>query len=133
MLSYFGYYYQVLFALFIQVLFFDEIVMEFLNGQFEREDIFFGEMVQLLSNFNWIYKSRNTDILADDILNCIPKSWIPIFQLNCLDNIQMAIKGETQVYKLLTSLQWHSQFLIKVKSKFRICSPLLVVMATGPF
>jgi hypothetical protein len=71
--------------------------MEFLNGQFEREDIFFGEIVQLLSNFNWIYKSRNTDILADEILNCIPKSWIPIFQLNYLDNIQVAIKGEAKV------------------------------------
>lgn len=71
--------------------------MEFLNGQFERDDVFFGEMVQLLSNFNWIYKSRNTDILADGILNCIPKSWIPIFQLNCLENIQMAIIGETIV------------------------------------
>ena len=71
--------------------------MEFLNGQFERDDVFFGEMVQLLSNFNWIYKSRNTDILADGILNCIPKSWIPIFQLNCLENIQMAINGETIV------------------------------------
>lgn len=71
--------------------------MEFLNGQFERDDVFFGEIVQLLSNFNWIYKSRNTDILADGILNCIPKSWIPIFQLNCLENIQMAINGETIV------------------------------------
>ena len=71
--------------------------MEFLNGQFERDDVFFCEMVQLLSNFNWIYKSRNTDILADGILNCIPKSWIPIFQLNCLENIQKAINGETIV------------------------------------
>jgi hypothetical protein len=73
------------------------VAMEFLNGQFERDDIFFGEIVKLLSDFSWIYKSRNTDILADGILNCIPNSWIPIFQLNFLDNIQMAIKGETKV------------------------------------
>ena len=73
------------------------VAMEFLNGQFEHDDIFFGEIVKLLSNFNWIYKSRNTDILTDGILNYIPKSWIPIFQLNCLENIQMAIRGETIV------------------------------------
>ncbi|XP_059352197.1 methyltransferase-like protein 25B isoform X2 [Daphnia carinata] len=68
--------------------------MEFLNGQFERDDVYFREAMQLLSDFNWIYKSRNTDILADGILHFIPDDWIPILQLNCFENIQMVIKGE---------------------------------------
>lgn len=71
--------------------------MEFVNGQFEQEDTYFREVMQLSSDFNWIYKSRNTDILADGILRSVPEDWIPILQLNCFDNIQTAIKGECNV------------------------------------
>lgn len=71
--------------------------MEFLNGQYERDDVYFRETMQLLSDFNWIYKCRNTDIIADGILHFIPADWIPILQLNCFENIQMTIKGEINV------------------------------------
>lgn len=71
--------------------------MEVLSGKFEREEDYFGEILQLLTNYQWIYKTRNTDILVDSILNCVPENWIPILQLKYLDNIELAIKGESKV------------------------------------
>ncbi len=71
--------------------------MEALNGKFEQADDFFGESVQLLSEYPWIYNCRNTDILTNHILKRIPDNWIPVFQLDALENIQMAIKGDTKV------------------------------------
>lgn len=81
--------------------------MEFLNGKFDREDDFFAEILKLLSNYQWIYKTRNTDILADRILSCVPESWIPILQIKNFDDIQYAIQGESKVTE-------HVRFLFKV-------------------
>lgn len=71
--------------------------MEVLNGKFEQADDFFGVSIQLLAEYRWIFQSRNTDILADHILDRIPENWIAVFQLDSIDNIELAVKGETKV------------------------------------
>ena len=71
--------------------------MEALQGTFESERVYFNEVLQLLMKYRWIYKCRNTDILIGDVLGCIPSHWIPVLQLDCLDNIDKATRGETEV------------------------------------
>ena len=72
--------------------------MEVLNGhQFSNEVDYFRQVVDLLSKYNWIYKSPNTHILVDDILSHIPGDWIPHLSLDKLSDVEEAVKGEIQV------------------------------------
>lgn len=75
--------------------------MELLNGEFDNEVDYFKQVVDLLSKYDWIYKSPNTHILVDDIPSQIPSDWILHLSLDKLRDVEEAIKGEIQVILML--------------------------------
>lgn len=46
----------------------------------ESTDEFFALAYEFLAEFNWIYKSSNTEYVANGIFDKIPKDWISFFE-----------------------------------------------------
>lgn len=64
--------------------------MEILNGHFADQDDYFRQATEFLLLNHWIYKSPNTHILVDNIIDFLPKDWI-------ISDVEGAIKGQSQV------------------------------------
>lgn len=71
--------------------------MEKLNGSFENEQGYFSEVIDFLSQYNWLYRCANTDIIAEDLLDRIPANWEQYLNLNKISEVQQDISGRCEV------------------------------------
>ena len=71
--------------------------MEGLNGRFDDEDHYFGQAVDFLEKYRWLFQSPNTHILVHGILANIPGEWIACLRLSRKEEIDKAVAGQSHV------------------------------------
>lgn len=69
--------------------------MEVTNAHFENDEAFFVDMQKLMTDFPWIYESRNTDLLVENVLDRVPAHWITVF--HSAEHVRLAVNNDIQV------------------------------------
>lgn len=97
--------------------------MEKLNGCFESKASYFSQAIDFLSQYSWLYRNANTDILSQDLLDHIPLGWAEFLNLDQFAQVQKAISGKCDEVRKL----------VKIKANLRITCTVLIAISIGRY